>query len=291
LAEQTGVNWPEATYAGALLDAHLGRVGPAVAAAEQLLRHAQEGGAALYTLRSFAVLGLVDLSREDLGAASTWLGQASDLAFELGIGEPGLLRFVADQVEVLVGLCRIAEAESLLERFEGLARRAGYPWALATVGRCRGLIRAASDDLSGGLADLERARDSFEQLPFVFEYARTLLALGIVERRAKRRGRARTSLEAALEIFERLPAPLWADRVRTEVGRIGGRTSLGRELTPQEQRISELVAAGATNRELAAALFITVNTVEAALTRVYRKLSVRSRTELANHLLEAAPKL
>ena len=291
LAEETGVNWHEATYAGAILDAHLGRVGAAVCSGEQLLLHTGDGEIALYALRSLAVLGFVDLSLGDCAAACVRLGRASDLAFELGIGEPGLLRFVPDHVEALVGLGRLGEAEALLERFATLGRRTGHCWALATVDRCRGLIRAAGDDLPGGLADLERARDAFAQLPFVFEYARTLMALGIVQRRALRRGQARTSLESALEIFEQLPAPIWADRVRAELGRIGGRTSSGRELTAQEQRISELVAGGATNREVAAALFITVNTVEGALTRVYRKLGIRSRTELANRLAEAVPKL
>jgi DNA-binding NarL/FixJ family response regulator len=99
-----------------------------------------------------------------------------------------------------------------------------------------------------------------------------------------RRGAARTSLEHALAVFDRLPAPLWATKARAELARIGGRAPSRGALTPSEERVAALVAEGRTNREVAADLFITERTVEAALTRVYGKLSVRSRTELAGRL-------
>ena len=82
-------------------------------------------------------------------------------------------------------------------------------------------------------------------------------------------------------MFEHLGAPLWAEKTRAELGRLGGRTPTGEHLTPAEQRIAELVARGSTNREVAAELVVAVHTVEAALTQVYRKLGVQSRTELA----------
>ena len=291
LADQTGVNRPEAAYASALLDAHLGRAELAVTGAERLLGRAEQEREALYILRGLGLLGFVELSRGDLGAAVVRLARAAEVSRELGIGQPGLLRFMPDQVEALVGLGRTADAESALAPFEEAARLTGHPWALATVDRCRGLIRAAADDLPGGLAILERARAAFEQLPFPFELGRTLLVLGIAERRAKQRGRARATLEAAVDAFERLPAPLWSDRARVELARISGRTGARGDLTPQERRIAELVAAGGSNAEVGAALFVTVNTVEGALTRAYRKLGIRSRTELANRLAETVPKL
>jgi DNA-binding NarL/FixJ family response regulator len=92
---------------------------------------------------------------------------------------------------------------------------------------------------------------------------------------------ARATLEDALEIFERIGARIWADRARAELGRLGGRAPSGDELTPTERRVAELVAEGRTNKDVAAALFVTVRTVESNLTRVYSKLGVRSRTELA----------
>ena len=92
------------------------------------------------------------------------------------------------------------------------------------------------------------------------------------------------TLGEALARFETLGAPLWAEQARAELARIGGRVSSGDELTEAERRIAGLVGEGHTNREVAAALFLTEHTVETALTRVYRKLGVRSRTELARRL-------
>jgi DNA-binding NarL/FixJ family response regulator len=106
-----------------------------------------------------------------------------------------------------------------------------------------------------------------------------------VQRRAKLRRAARGSLEAARASFERLGARLWAERAREELGRIGGRHAAADELTPSERRIAQLVAEGKTNKEVAAVLVVADRTVESALTHIYRKLHVRSRTELARKLM------
>jgi DNA-binding CsgD family transcriptional regulator len=119
-----------------------------------------------------------------------------------------------------------------------------------------------------------------------FERGRALLVLGLVSRRAKRRRAAREALEGAVSVFDTLPAPLWAQRARAELERIGGRRGPAGELTPSERRVADLVLAGRTNREIATELFITVHTVEKTLTRAYRKLGVRSRTELARRLAD-----
>ena len=140
---------------------------------------------------------------------------------------------------------------------------------------------AAHGDHERALASFEHALSEHDRTTDPFQHARTLLALGRTQRRAKKRGDARTTLEDALARFERLGAPLWADQSRAEVARIGGRTPAGDELTDGESRIARLVAEGRTNREVAATLFLTVHSVETALTRVYRKLGVRSRAELA----------
>ena len=112
--------------------------------------------------------------------------------------------------------------------------------------------------------------------------ARTWLALGAVQRRTRKRGAARDALERALAIFDELGAALWTEKARSELARVGGRTAAGDELTPTERRIAELVAKGKTNKEVAAQLFITPRTVEGHLTRIYAKLGVRSRAELAH---------
>ena len=160
----------------------------------------------------------------------------------------------------------------------------GRDWALATSDRCRGLVLAARGDLPAALAALERAAAGHRRSAMPFELGRTLLALGVTQRRALRRRAARQSLAEALAIFDGLGAPLWADKARAELARIGGRTPAGENLTPTEAKIAPLVARGLTNREVAAELVVTVHTIEAALTRIYAKLGVRSRTELSRRL-------
>jgi DNA-binding CsgD family transcriptional regulator len=90
----------------------------------------------------------------------------------------------------------------------------------------------------------------------------------------------RESLDRSIEIFDRLGARLWSARARAELDRIGGRPSVG-ELTPTETRVAELIARGLTYREAADALFISPKTVQWNLSKIYRKLGVRSRAELA----------
>jgi DNA-binding NarL/FixJ family response regulator len=121
------------------------------------------------------------------------------------------------------------------------------------------------------------------------ERARTLLALGSVLRRARQIRAARESLQHARAIFEELGAALWAERANMELARIGGRTASPGELTPAEQRVAELVGRGRSNKEVAAELVVTVRTVESNLTRVYRKLGVRSRAELVRRLSARDP--
>ncbi len=123
-------------------------------------------------------------------------------------------------------------------------------------------------------------------MPLPFERARTLLVAGSLHRRLRRRREARAALDDALAEFTRLEAPVWAEKARAERRRIGGRVGSPRELTDAERRIAEQVAAGLTNKEIAAALFLSVSTVEAALWKIYRKLDVRSRTQLAARLVE-----
>ena len=115
-----------------------------------------------------------------------------------------------------------------------------------------------------------------------FELARTRLDLGRACRRARQRVQAREALTTALDGFEQLGAALWVATTRRELARISGRRQGDPQaLTDAERRITDLVAAGRSNKEVAAALHLSVKTVETTLTRVYRKVNVRSRAELA----------
>jgi len=227
------------------------------------------------------VLGFLDLSTGELAAADRHLSRADEIGERIGLVEPGQWRFHADHIEALVGLGELERAAALCARLEERGRAVDRPWALATAARCRGLIAAAQGDLEAAVTECERALVEHGRLPVPFERARTLLVLGQVERRARRKRAARESLAAALAVFEQLGAPLWVKRARAELARIGGRTPAGSELTASEARVAALVAQGRTNKEAAAELFLSVNTVETTLRHVYAKLGVRSRAELA----------
>jgi DNA-binding CsgD family transcriptional regulator len=153
------------------------------------------------------------------------------------------------------------------------------------AGRCRGLLCAAQGDPAAAYRALERALELqlHQGLGEPFEHARTLLALGSVQRRDRKKRTARASLDGALEVFERLGSRIWAGRARAELARVGGRAPAA-GLTPTEERIAELIALGRTYREVADALFISPKTVQWNLSKVYRKLGVRSRAELAARL-------
>ena len=124
--------------------------------------------------------------------------------------------------------------------------------------------------------------------PWPLERARTLLCLGSVRRQALQKKAAREALEQALAIFEQLGARLWADKARGELKRISGRAPASEELTETERRVAELASQGRSNKEIAAELYMGVSTVEAHLSRVYRKLAIRSRAGLAQALAVAA---
>lgn len=230
------------------------------------------------------VLGFVKLSEGDAGSALEHLERAERIKSRLGILEPAMQWYVPDLLDALLSAGRLDRAEAVVGPWEERARALDRSWALAVSARTRALLCAAGGDFESAFVRFDEALAEHARAQDPFQRARTLLALGATQRRAKRRRDARATLEQALAELERLPAPLWADKARDELARIGGRAPSRGELTEAERRIAALVAEGRTNREVAAALFLTEHTVETALTRIYRKLGVRSRTALARQL-------
>jgi DNA-binding CsgD family transcriptional regulator len=197
------------------------------------------------------------------------------------VTEPRQWRYLGDYVEALLAAGRAGEAESRLRRLERWARTTGTTWPAVLAARSRGLVREALGDRKASLEAMTEALERHASLPLPFERGRTFLLAGEMRRRAGVKRLAREALEEALSAFEDLGAPLWSMRARRELGRISGRPAASGVLTASEQQVAKLVAAGHSNKEVAAALSVTVRTVEAHLTRIYGKLGVRSRTELA----------
>jgi DNA-binding CsgD family transcriptional regulator len=196
-----------------------------------------------------------------------------------GILEPGAFPVAPELVEALVELDRLAEARAVTGRLERLARLQDHPWALASAKRSRAVLRAGS-----GQADamLRAAAADYERLGLRFDAARSLLALGRVQRRKKQWRAARDALATAATAFDRLGSTGWAELARTEQERMPGRRRAGNgELTPTERRVVELAASGLANKQIATTLFVTVHTVEVHLAHAYAKLGVRSRVQLA----------
>lgn len=192
--------------------------------------------------------------------------------------------FVPEAIEALVQLGRLAEAEPLIDALERNGRRLDRAWMLAVGTRGRSMLLAAQGDLDGALAAARRAMAEHERLPMPFERARTRLLLGQLERRQRKKESASASLQEAFDTFYRLHTPLWAARARAELARANVGPRRSGQLTPSEQRVAELAAAGMKNRDVASALFISPKTVEANLARIYRKLGIKSRAELGRYI-------
>ena len=250
--------------------------------AERVLAHPDGRPPVAFSRVHTALLGQIDAWTGDTARAVERFADVERSRAAAGFSY-STLSHVADHVEALLELGRLADATDLLDAWETDARRLGHRWALPQTVRCRGLAAAAAGDVETALALLEQAVAEHEAAGDPFGRARALLALGITRRRARQKRPAREAIVAALAGFEATGAAGWAEKARAELGSIGGRT---REegLTPAERRVATLVAAGRTNREVAAALVLGERTVESHLTSIYSKLGVRSRTELARRI-------
>jgi DNA-binding NarL/FixJ family response regulator len=192
--------------------------------------------------------------------------------------------YVPDAAEALIQLGRQAEAEPLIAALERNGQRLDRAWMKAVGARCRAMLLAAQGDIQAANRAIERALAEHERVPMPFERARTQLLAGQLQRRQRQKDQAATTLREALKTFEDLNVRLWADRARAELARADVGTRRMSNLSPSEQRVAELAASGMTNRDVAAALFISPKTVESNLARIYRKLGIHSRAELGRHM-------
>lgn len=229
---------------------------------------------------------IIALAAGDARAALSALSPlAAKVEAEGGSIEPARTPFLPDAIEARIGVGQIEEAEALLRVLEQSAERTERMWARASASRCRALLLAARGDLVGAREAIEDAIAVGSQLELRLELGRSLLAMGEIDRRGRHRAAALAALTEATTIFDESGARLWAARAREAAARTqarrGSRDTL---LTASERRTAELATSGLSNREIAAAMFVSPKTVEANLGRAFAKLGVRRRGQLAARL-------
>jgi DNA-binding CsgD family transcriptional regulator len=274
-----------ALWVGAWVAAYRGEVERARTTAAQAHRLAHATGLPDLIL-SGPPLGVLELSLANPAQALAVLRPLMQENRAKGTKEPGLLLGFPEHVEAAVACGELDEASELLDFVEEHAQRLDRAWALACSARGRALLATAQGDVAAAerafVVAYEHHARRPQQLP-TYELARTLLVHGSILRRQQQKRRAREALEQASAIFDRLGARVYAERTHSELARIGGRAAAaGENLSETERQIADLVAEGRTNREVAAALSLSPKTVEWNLSKVYAKLGVRSRAELAS---------
>ncbi len=268
--------------AHAMVAAHVGDADLARQQAAEATGLYQRSGWRIPSIRTVWMQGFLELSAGDPAAAHRALGTASGIVIASGMAEPALAPWIPDDIEALVALGELDQAQTLLDWLEEGGRRLDRASARATAARCRALMLAARGDLDGAVAALVEALAQHDRVPFPVERGRTLLIKGQVERRRKHKSVAKQDLERSVAIFEEVGASLWAQRARSELSRVGLRPPAPSELTATEVQVAELAASGLTTKKVAEQAFMSSRTVEGVLYRVYQKLGIGSRAELAN---------
>jgi DNA-binding CsgD family transcriptional regulator len=273
-----------AVYAAAVVHAHLGTVRLARDLARELVELGRSTGMPAPDAWGCSLLGFLALSSGDARAAHDELGPLRRRLADLGMREPSIMYLAWFDVDALIELGCLDEAEDLVGEIHQRGTQLSRPRTLALAARGRGLVRAARGDLAGACRELSWSAQEHARLGWTFEHARALLALGGTLRRDKQKRAARGTLGQAQRLFDELGAKLWTAKATAELARVGGRRSGTGNLTVAETRVAGLAADGCTNREVADRLFLSTKTVAAHLTSVYAKLGVRSRTELSRYV-------
>jgi DNA-binding CsgD family transcriptional regulator len=267
---------------GALaLAAFRGREGEALRVIEATREAFRAGGEGMgLTVAEWAAALLYNgLARyEDAQAAAQ---QASD--------DPDNLRYAAWALpELIEAASRTGDGErgaKALQRLTAMTLASGTDWALGIQARSRALL--SHGDAAERL--YREANDRLARTRLRVDLARAHLLYGEWLRRERRRLDARAQLRQAHKLFLQFGAEAFAERARVELEATGERArkrtpQTRDDLTPQEAQIARLAAEGETNQEIAAQLFISASTVNYHLRKVFRKLGVTSRTQLARHL-------
>jgi DNA-binding CsgD family transcriptional regulator len=283
------LHWPMYERCRALAAAGVGSADEALRWADEAIARADATGVRWDRFEAQRARASVALLRHDAASAVPDLLPVWEHCTEHGIADPGVFPVAPDLVEALVETGDVDTAVQLADRLTALADAQDHPWARVTAQRAAATVRLSSGKVDdSATADLLEAADGLGALGLPYDAARTLLSLGRALRRARQWGAARETLETAAAAFDELGSTGWSADAREELSRVGARKPAGAgELTATELRVAELAAQGMANKQIAASLVVTVNTVEFHLRNTYAKLGIRSRSQLAGRLATA----
>ncbi|MCZ4119736.1 helix-turn-helix transcriptional regulator [Streptomyces sp. H39-S7] len=272
-------------YTAALAETAGGSFTRATEFAARAARTSHEEHDMIFASRSLLALGTVQLITGSAVEASRTLERVAALERQQQVADPRILRWRPELVEALAVGNRLDEAEE--QAAEAARITAGYPdsGVFAALQRARAHCAARRGECDTAAAMLHEAAERFGCLRLPIEEGRTRVALGVLERARRRPAAARTAWKDATGLFRQAQARPWTTLTQNLLDRLEGtRTAPGvasPRLTEAEHRLALLVVQGLTNHDAAATLFLSVKTVESTLSRVYRKLGIRSRTQLA----------
>ncbi|MEU6892546.1 LuxR family transcriptional regulator [Streptomyces sp. NPDC046557] len=284
LTIEAGLSPGPAWYVAATAEATGGSFARAAGYARRGIQASEEEHDQVFLSRALFALGSVELATGEAAKAVATLRRVAGLEDAQQVVDPSILRWHGELAEALVAADAPGEAAELLDSVRTVARALGRTGVLAALDRAQGLCLSARGDAEAAVALLEATARRFDELGLPLERGRTLLALARVERRRRRRAPARTALREAAEVFDRAGAKPWLDLARESAPEAAALHPGVAALTEAETRLALLVSQGASNQEAAAKLFLSVKTVESRLTRIYQKLDVRSRAQLATAL-------
>ncbi|MGW1884621.1 AAA family ATPase [Streptomyces sp. NPDC001970] len=286
LTLEAGLSPGPAWYALALAETAGGSFARAASYARRSVQASEEEGDHVFLSRSLYALGRVQLVMGDVTNALDTLRRVQSGERAQATVDPSMLRWHEELAEALLANDAPEEAAALIADVRPVAERLGRRTVLLGCDRAYALYLAASGKPDGAAGLLTDTAEAFGAAGLPLERGRALVALARVERRRRRRSASQNALQAAAVIFERAGAAPWLGLAKeTPAGAPdpapsarGGALSA---LTEAELRLAQLVGQGASNQEAAAKLYLSVKTVEARLTRIYQKLDVRSRAQLA----------
>jgi ATP/maltotriose-dependent transcriptional regulator MalT len=287
LAEQFAAQTGNLTYAaagaalaGSLVAEHAGDHERASALARTARNAAAELGDGPMLDRVAVVEARLALARQRARPAAEVLLEVEANVEASGVRHPGVHRFRGELVEALVLAGRLDEARTKAKVLSSAVDASPTPWGRTVAARSRGLVAAASGDLESALVELTEAEAQQTALPMPVERGRTLVHLGRLHRRRRKKRAALDAFDAAIRAFDSAGAEGWARLARAERERAASRTAGVHELTTTEREVARLAAGGMTNRQVADAMVLSPKTVDGALTRVYAKLDIHTRAEL-----------